>query len=212
MTAPISTTERTEATDTLYLASVPYAHPAVRNRIRRWDDQEQVHQAVMSLFRPDLPGAPGERRAASGILYRLEGEHRRLLVQSAIAPQRTDHGIRLTTLEGLLDQIDAGRRVRFSADLNAVRCQARTGRRLPVPAGELSQWTIDRLTPSLRHVELLDARLVTRSAGPVPIVVARVTGIGVVGQPDGLIRLLRSGVGRAKAYGCGLLSVLPAAS
>lgn len=212
MTTTISKAEQRDATDTLHLASVPYTHPVLRNRIRRWDDQEQIHRAVMSLFRPDLPGAPGEQRAAGSILYRLEDEHPHLLVQSVIPPERADHGIRLTTLDGLLGQLSTGHHVRFTADLNAVRCQARTGRRLPVPADELPEWVNIRLAPALREVELLDTRFVTRSAGRVPLVVARVTGVATVADRGSLIEKMRSGVGRGKAYGCGLLTVLPVSS
>lgn len=209
MTTLTAAPPQMEAAGTLHLASVPYTHPALRNRIRRWDDQEQVHHAVMSLFRPDLPGDPRERRAARGILYRLDDGQQRLLVQSAVPPERTDHGIRLTTLDGLLDRLEPGLRVQFTADLNAVRCQARTRRRVPVPAGELSEWVNARLTPALQEVELIDTRFVTHTAGRVPLVVARLTGIGTVAHRDGLVGMLRAGVGRGKAYGCGLLTVLP---
>jgi|tagenome__1003787_1003787.scaffolds.fasta_scaffold20969927_3 CRISPR system Cascade subunit CasE len=197
---------------TLHLTSVPYSHPALRNRIRRWDDQEQVHQAVMSLFRPDLPGDQRARRAGSDILYRLDDERQRLLVQATTTPQRTDHGIRLTTLDGLLDRLAKGQRVRFTADLNAVRCQARTGRRLPVPAHELAEWVLERLTPALDKAELLDAPVQTRYRGRVPLVVARVTGTATITDRDALAQKLRVGVGRGRAYGCGLLTVLPLAS
>ncbi len=214
MTTETATTRPVSAAGTgaVHLASVPYAHPALRNRIRRWDDQEQVHQAVMSLFRPDLAGEQQARRASGDILYRLDDEHQRLLVQATTVPQRTDHGIRLTTLDGLLGRVGTGGRVRFTADLNAVRCQARTGRRLPVPTGELPTWVQERLAPALHGMELFDATVMTRSKGRIPLVVARVTGTATIADADALIRMLRAGVGRGKAYGCGLLTVLPLSS
>ena len=171
-----------------------------------------VHQAVMSLFPPELPGEQQARRAGGDILYRLDDEHQRLLVQASIPPQRTDHDIALTTLDGLLGRLSTGVRVRFTADLNAVRCQARTGRRLPVPAGELPMWVPERLAPALDDVDLLDATVLTRVKGRVPLVVARLGGTATIADADALMRVLRVGTGRGKAYGCGLLTVLPVAS
>jgi CRISPR system Cascade subunit CasE len=61
-------------------------------------------------------------------------------------------------------------------------------------------------------VDLLDATVLTRVKGRVPLVVARLGGTATIADADALMRVLRVGTGRGKAYGCGLLTVLPVAS
>jgi len=178
-------------------------------RIRDWNDAEQVHHAVMSLFRENLPGPQQQRRATAGILYRIDQNTGRILLQATVAPIRTDHGIRTTDLSGLLTRLTAGTAVRFRLDINAVRCQARTHHRSPVPESEFPDWLARRLHPALTAITILDAPITVRRAGQTPLRIAHVTATARIGDRDALLQLIHAGVGRARAYGCGLLSVLP---
>jgi CRISPR system Cascade subunit CasE len=192
------------------LAAIPLDHPALTRHVRDWGDRDQIHKAVMTLFRPDLPGPQDQRRAAASILYRIE--HRpqpRILLQAAVAPARSDYGIRVTDLTALLDRLHPGVRVHIRVDVNAVRCQSRTGRRLPVPDSDLPAWLTERLDPALTDVDILNAPITVSRAGSHPLRVAHITATATVGEEGRLIELIRDGVGRGKAYGCGLLSVLP---
>ena len=87
------------------LASIPINHPGLTRRITDWADQTQVHRAVMSLFPENLPGDQRERRAGAAILYRIDTAAGCLLVQAARPPVRTDHGIQITDLGGLLPRL-----------------------------------------------------------------------------------------------------------
>jgi CRISPR system Cascade subunit CasE len=208
MTATL-TAPRNQTTSMPILAAVPFDHPALARRVRDWNDAEQIHKAVMSLFREDLPGPQHQRRATAEILYRVEHHAARILLQSATAPAHSDYGIRTTHLSGLATHLTAGTAVRFRLDINAVRCQAGTHRRTPVPDADLPQWAAARLHPALTAVTLLDQPVTVRRTDNSPLRVAHLTGTARINDPDALLGLIRSGVGRAKAYGCGLLSVVP---
>lgn len=194
------------------LAAVPVDHPGLVRRIRDWNDAEQVHQAVMSLFREDLPGPQDQRRATSNILYRIDASAGRILVQAATAPARTDHGIRTTDLSGLFAQLADGISVRVRVDINAVKCQARTQRRISVPDPELPEWIAQRLQPALTAIAVHDSPTTVRRTSQARLRIAHVTAKARIEDRDALLQLIRFGVGRAKAYGCGLLSVLPITS
>jgi CRISPR system Cascade subunit CasE len=203
----------------LHLTSIPAGHPAFLTRRMDWGDQAEVHRAVMSLFPVALPGPLDARRATSTILYRLENPASgpRILVQSLTEPDRDDHGIARTTLAGLGAVLVAGQQMRFRIDVNAVRSKARSGRRLALQPEEIGRFLHDDSNPErpgLLHgaVTGLEIREVTfdvRRFGQTPLRVAGVTGIAFVADPIILGHKLANGVGRAKSYGCGLLTVAP---
>jgi CRISPR system Cascade subunit CasE len=203
----------------LHLTSIPAGHPAFLTRRMDWADQADVHRAVMSLFPVSLPGPLDTRRATSTILYRLENPSSgpRVLVQSLTSPERDDHGIAKTTLAGLGALLVAGRRLQFRIDVNAVRSKARSGRRLAVQPEEIGRFLLDDSNPDrpgLLHgavtgLDVLDVTFDVRRFGQSPLRVAGVTGIAIVADPVLLGRKLANGVGRAKSYGCGLLTVAP---
>ncbi|MGI5175324.1 type I-E CRISPR-associated protein Cas6/Cse3/CasE [Dactylosporangium sp. CA-152071] len=193
------------------LAAVPLNHPALIRHVRDWGDRDQIHKAVMTLFRPDLPGPQDQRRGTAGILYRVEHRpHPRILLQAATPLARTDYGIRVTDLTGLMANLQPGRRVHLRVDINAVRCESRTGRRLAVPDSELQGWLTARLESGLNNVEILDAPVTVSRAGNHPLRVAHIAATATVHDSSALTELINNGVGRGKAYGCGLLTVLPA--
>ncbi len=202
------------------LTAVPATHPSFTSRRVNWHDQAEVHRAVMSLFAPELPGPEGAKRASSAILYRLETltSSPRVLVQSSAAPRQSDFGMTSTTLAGLATVLAPGLAVRVRIDINAVRSQSRTGKRVPVAAEDLSDFLLNPLDldrPGLLHgafgsLTLLDVTPVLRSSGGIPLRVARITGEAIVADPGVLAEKLINGVGRGKSYGCGLLTIAPA--
>ena len=216
MSTPITTFDLA----TVNLTTVPATHPAFTSRRVNWNDQADVHRAVMSLFPVELPGPDGSKRSASAILHRLETPTSgpRVLVQSSVAPRRNDFGIATTTLSGLTSLLVPGLRVRMRIDVNAVRTQSRTGKRIPVVAEDISAFllnpdNIDQpglLAGALDSVSLEDVTPVLRLVGRVSLHVVRISGEAVVADPVTLAARLVNGVGRGKSYGCGLLTVVPA--
>ena len=197
---------------TIILTRVPLAFPPLAGRVRDWSDRDAVHRAAMTLFDPKLPGDADSRRATSRILYRVEGDQRNpyLLIQSRVALASTSDSLVRTDLSGLIPRLTPGTVVMFRIDINAVRCQSRSTRRMPIPEPEIPEWlTGTTMGRGLSKIAVGDLRVSALRAGRTPLRIARVDGTAVVRDQGALVALLGEGVGRARAYGCGLLSVLP---
>ena len=196
----------------LVLMRVPLSHPSLVSRVRDWADRGTVHHAVMALFAPNLPGNETTKRAEAAILYRVEDDHRspHLLVQSRVAPDIDTAGLARTDLTGLTPRLTSGTIVRFRLDVNAVRSQSRTRHRLPVPELEIPEWlTKTVMNRGLSSIEVGELTVSVLRASNTPLRIARIDGTASIHDGVALLTLLAEGVGRAKAYGCGLLSVLP---
>lgn len=199
------------------LTLVPLSHASLR-RVHRWEDQEALHKAVMGLFPDTIPGHPERRRADNGILYRFDrppAGPSRLLVQHA-TPLRpglaADPALLQADLRPLLVNLGVGTATKFRIVLNAVRCQTQTKRRVPLTdPDDLVTFGLQRLTAAGLHlIQLADQPATTLGAtGKSPVWTAQYDGHALIADPDGVRHALLNGLGRAKAYGCGLLSLAP---
>ncbi len=192
-----------------------YRVPAWHKRFYRlrWHDAEAVHHRVMGLFPENLSRGDGAGpRAAAHVLYRLELQAAKpyVLVQSDVPP--VDDGLERRPMASFFALLEPGRKVGFRIDVNAVRMKSRTRRLEPVPLAEVPQWAATtRLATGLRQIEVgvpgdFEVR---RGKGGTPVRVVRLDGRAVVSDGDLARDLVRRGVGRARSYGCGLLSIAP---
>lgn len=196
----------------IILTRVPLAFPPLSARVRDWSDRKAVHQAIMTLFDPTLPGEAGSRRATSGILFRVEDGSARphILIQSRVSPASTNDALVKTDCSGLIPRLMEGSSVRFRIEINAVRCQSRSTRRIAVPESEIPEWVANTtLARGLSQIEVRDLEVMVLRAGQTPLRVARIDGTAIIRNQAAVLVLIEQGVGRAKAYGCGLLSVIP---
>ncbi len=194
--------------------------PQVRVDMR---DVSELHRTIMSAF-ADIGGG-GRARADLGILYRLasEEEHVTLLVQSQVRPRWDDlpRGYLTRTadvrpLEPLLDRILPGSVWTFRLVANAT--VARQGARHGLTRErDLVTWLLGRHeqlgarldsngSPTFTARDLGDIR---GRRGTNRITVRQASFDGVLEAIDAaaLKRALLDGVGRGRAYGCGLLSL-----
>ncbi|OCW59724.1 type I-E CRISPR-associated protein Cas6/Cse3/CasE [Trueperella bernardiae] len=212
----------------VFLAKYPVhsalRRPHVHKPARGWDINDPVfrHRAVMALF-PEFEGT--KPRSTNNILFRLDlipGQAPYFLVQSRVRPENLDGVDGLQIKEVEIQQIAAGTPVRFRVAINAVRRKG-TGGVSPVPMeatdGEVGvpEWLASKLESGLTNVTIVnhtravlggDRRGKTPSATHV-VQVDTIDGVAEVSSPEGLQELVLKGVGRAKSYGCGLLSVQP---
>ena len=192
-----------------------------------WTDQKAAHRAIMAMFPRDLPGDPAARRAAHGILYRLDnlGGQAVVLVQSAIAPVLLPPAAQTMTVPEHAWRFAPGDRVAFRVAVNpvkrigkvdprltaedrATRTLVADGKAREVGIGfdEVPGWVAAKVADALTDIEVLDQYRDTTKGGRHRLTVDTLDCLATVVDTDRFDALRRDGVGRAKAYGCGLLT------
>ncbi|MEU2182415.1 type I-E CRISPR-associated protein Cas6/Cse3/CasE [Streptomyces thermolilacinus] len=206
--------------------------PNPRSSDARRDARSAVdtHRRLMSLF-PQHTGP--DPRVHFGVLYRTDdtptGPH--LLVQSTHQPDLTllpdTYGTALTRpLDPLLDALRPGLTIRFRCVASPVRKPGATTRALyDLPAvvalsgAAADEWWLRQadkagLKVLSIHSTPLDAARGTRSPDGgqkqrINHKRARFDGTAAIIDPDQLRTAITTGIGRGKAYGCGLLTIAP---
>ncbi|MFF3787770.1 type I-E CRISPR-associated protein Cas6/Cse3/CasE [Streptomyces sp. NPDC001933] len=207
--------------------------PDTRSRDARRDLSGPIgmHRRIMSLFPSDAAPDP---RAHFGILFRTEdtptGPH--LLIQSTHEPDTSHlpdgYGTALTRpLDALIDAIRPGLTIRYRCVASPVRKPGATTRALynlppvvPLTGTAADEWWLRQadlsgLKPLTHHSHPLDAIQGERhpdGAPPQRIRHSRTQfdGTAAIIDTDLLRTKILNGIGRGKAYGCGLLSIAPA--
>lgn len=202
------------------------AHPNANQALR---DINRMHQIVTAFACPRDFGPSS--RAAADVLYRLDytnaGPH--LLIQSATQPDTTTlpagfahAGTR--DLTPLLHHLHNNMTVRYRITLNATssRCAPPQPDGTPRPRGTrtpltghdaLTWWHNKALHHGLHPHETSTAdttKLRGRKNGTtITITATTIEGTAHITDIDTLRTTIQTGVGRARAYGCGLLSLAP---
>lgn len=187
-----------------------------------------MHHRLMSLF-PD--GVGQEARRTFGVLFRVENTPRgpQVLLQSNTAPELSQLPSHYGTgqskdLSPLLEALETGRYVRYRIAANAVRRPGHTTRAkndvssvIPLAGAEAEEWWIRQAEASGLTVQglgsqSLDAASGERKKGRHKIRHARTLfeGTALINDAHLLRERTITGIGRGKAYGCGLLSLAPA--
>ncbi|WP_371611847.1 type I-E CRISPR-associated protein Cas6/Cse3/CasE [Streptomyces clavifer] len=215
---------------TLWLTRIA---PDTRSRDARRDLAGAIgmHRRIMSLFPSNAGPDP---RARFGILFRTEdtptGPH--LLIQSTHEPDTSllpdGYGTTLARpLDALIDAIRPGLTIRYRCVASPVRKPGATTRALynlppvvPLTGAAADEWWLRQadqggLKPLTHHSHPLDAVRGERRPTDTPpqhIRHARTQfdGTAAIIDPDLLRAAIHNGIGRGKAYGCGLLSIAPA--
>ncbi len=190
----------------------------LRHRPARRDlsDRYELHRTLLCAFPEELP--PEER-----VLYRVEQAQRQpyvtVLVQSQTLPewdqaeQLSDprYLCKLPAVRGMEPQVSTGLRMPFRLQANPTVKQ--DGKRHAIYAEEeLARWLQRKGQVHGFIVEPLDVRSVKLSklhgrGRKQTWHVVQFEGLLQVSQPEAFTEALRSGIGSAKAFGCGLLSV-----
>ncbi|GAA3446730.1 type I-E CRISPR-associated protein Cas6/Cse3/CasE [Planomonospora venezuelensis] len=194
-------------------------NPAAR---RDLGNAELLHKRVMLLV-PD--GLGKNARATSGVLYRYDdtasaGPH--LLVQSLLPtnPERLPEGygaVAVREITSFLEKLESGAVVHYRITANTAKRLGRTadqaGKVVALHGSDAEEWWHTRAAANglvLRtsvSTSMPDIR--GRGKDAVRHAVTRFAGMAVVQDVEALRRAVVTGVGRGKAYGCGLLSLAP---
>jgi CRISPR system Cascade subunit CasE len=202
--------------------------PRNRQASRDFRNTVELHYRVMKLF-PDNLG--DQARKQLGILFRAEetpqGPY--LLLQSRTQPDLNllppGYGTADTRpLNPLLDALRPGLPVRYRIDANAVRKPRKTTQELhglkPVVAltgPAATEWWQRQAEQSGLKIDTVHATRLIAASGlkaqekqRIHNARTRFEGNALISDPELLRRRVEEGIGRGKAYGCGLLSLAPA--
>ena len=214
-------------TATLTRIRLNLAHPTVRRDLA---DYTALHRTVMQLMPDDLGPHP---RQTAGALFRLERDHHQphLLVQSRIPPDlaRLPHHYGAADshdLTSMFRALTAGRPVRYRITVNPSQRSRRPpgpgenslpkhGRVLALDDTAALAWWHRRATQAGLHLHTTsyEPKPFHRSAHHQNSPVHRLfqfDGTALITDPAALTETLLTGIGRAKSYGAGLLSLAPA--
>ncbi|KQO98764.1 type I-E CRISPR-associated protein Cas6/Cse3/CasE [Leifsonia sp. Leaf264] len=159
---------------------------------------ETFHQMVMSLFPETLPGDVGTRRSQSNILFMVDGPN--VIISSDVQPDPDKLPSPSATIRPRTEFAE-GSVIRFRAAVNPI-ARRRTG---GVRVVDTETWLAEKTAGALTHVTVHTSRRTTVDSGRSPVIVDTVDGEAVVTDPTQLARLLRTGIGRQKPFGCGLM-------
>lgn len=205
-----------------YLSLVPVHE--VRKHLRGSDTPDNRHREVMSLFGTIDSETP---REAKGILFRLDtipGQAPTYLIRSETPIDMDTPGAR--SKKEPEEVPPSGTTIQFRIAVNGIQ---RTNRSTAKPTRlddqppvdeddrtiTISEWLGQRLTGALKDVyisnhvrEVLGADRRGRLAGTGKVIqIDTIDGVAVVDDETILKEKLVKGVGRAKSYGCGLLTI-----
>jgi CRISPR system Cascade subunit CasE len=115
--------------------------------------------------------------------------------------------------DGFLNKLEKGQVWRFRLAANATIC--RNGKRLPLTVGGQPDWLEKRAEPNgfelqdiqVRKNDNIQFRKRQSDRNIVTIQVTEFEGILTVTDPEKLRSALKTGIGHAKAYGCGLMTL-----
>lgn len=189
----------------------------VRHDLRNIGD---LHRTVMSLF-PDVPN--DEARRSIGVLHRLDviNERPALLVQASVRPNLDalpeGYGdTAIVSLIPLVEILEAGRTVRYRIMVNATKrpkSGPMGGKRIALGAEATKMWWAERAPEAglvlANEPSLVSGTLTGASSDGRHLTLRpwRIDGVASVVDVEKLTSTVREGVGRGRAYGCGMLSL-----
>ncbi|GAA5056274.1 CRISPR system Cascade subunit CasE [Thermocatellispora tengchongensis] len=206
-------------------------NPWSREVHRDVQDVTALHRTLMRLFPSNLGE---EARREAGLLFRYERRDREhvVLLQSALRPTLDrlpdQYGEALTkSLAPLLDRLHKGTVVQYTITANATRRRSGlspdgkpAGTLRPLHGPEAEEWWRRRAETAGLAVHTADSVSLPDAVGDrrdragkehrILHARTRFDGTATITDAALLVEHLRTGIGRGKSYGCGLLSVHPA--
>lgn len=182
-------------------------------RVRSWSDHGELHRMVMGLFAStDLPGDATEKRLSRNILFRVDetASGKIVLVRSDVAPTNLPHEAK--TKPVAVDVPPVGTPIRFRITVNAIRRSRPADPSIKrgtgiTPVEQISDWVTGHLGIAFEDITVFTHDRTVVTSGKSPLQLDSIDGYAIVSNSAALEACLREGVGRAKAYGCGLLTI-----
>lgn len=182
-------------------------------------DPYQYHKFIWELF-------PNREDDGRNFLYRVErripGQGVEILMQSSVQPQDRSENIELVASKEFEPRLSKNQFLRFKLRANPVKAirddhkQRKNGEhKIRVPLIREEQ-QVDWLIRKVKEYAMVESVIVRnevplyfykRDSGRGKIQTVSFEGYLKVIEPDGVKQLLLSGIGPAKSFGCGMLSI-----
>ena len=193
-------------------------HLSVQDMARlRIKDAYGIHRVVYDFFDPARDSATEEGQSAySGILYADRGMKkgwREILIVSDRSPRQND---RLKTCE-IPEKLLKFPSYRFEVTINPVKRESASGKIVPLRAREaISEWFAAKapswgFESAAEHLEVQSMNVLQfeKKGQRVTLGQATLAGLLRVRDASRFAQSFMRGVGRGKAFGCGLLQIVP---
>lgn len=192
-----------------------YLLSAADRRALRWTDSYSLHRIVYDLFE-DMRG--DDRQRGSGILFADKGVRQgvsQVIILSDRLPRTPHRGVLET--HPLPESFLQAASYQFEVVVNPVWRDNRSGRIMPVRGRDaIAAWFCDHAprwgfevhAASLQVTDVQVDRF-SKGTGMATIVRATLTGSLRVREREAFVRAACQGIGRARAFGCGLLQIVP---
>jgi len=186
------------------------------SRFLKLYDSYSVHKAVVTLFE-DIRN--GDRKKSSGVLYADKGVRRgrrTILILSDRKPKEpSSGGIAVRNLSDLYLGYSA---YSFELIINAVKRDSKTGKIIPIKGRQsIADWFLKKcpswgffVPDSSFVVAGIEVDQFKKSNCHVTLQKVKMTGLLEVEDHDIFVNSVYNGIGRGKAFGCGLLQIVPA--
>ncbi len=188
----------------------------------KWHNSDWVHKKVMGLY-GNLP--VGTPRESLDILYRVEPSasvrtefvRGRVLIQCTDLPANIKH--EHIDMISVLQSLTVGATVRFKVKVNVVKTvnvtdkagAVKTSRRR-VPDADLEQWFIEKMQGfMIDETSLNVSPVLIGKVKKIPLYTATFEGTAQISDAALASNIVIKGIGKGRAYGCGLVSVIPVA-
>lgn len=188
----------------------------------------QSTEALHAMLENTLPSTPAERE--SRLLWRLDDTSTGKLVYMVTDTKPDSSGIvesvgwpgydaeqtiRSIEYDRLLDKLEAGDEFFFRCAVNPVKRRKSDQKLIPLIKRDLVDWISCRMEASGIRIDADDLRKVSEETdrfnkkGGHMVTLRRATFEGrcVIADPDKARTALINGIGRGKAYGCGLITL-----
>jgi len=193
-------------------------HLSVQDMARlRIKDAYGIHRVVYDLFDPVRDGAAGEGQAASsGILYADRGMkkgQREILIVSDRSPRQVHRG-RIETRE-IPEKLFEFPSYRFEITINPVKRESASGKLVPLRTREaVGEWFAAKAPGwgfelGYLEVQTMNVAQFEKKGQRVTLGQATLTGLLHVSDAARFAQCFMRGLGRGKAFGCGLLQIAP---
>ncbi|MEW6380591.1 MAG: type I-E CRISPR-associated protein Cas6/Cse3/CasE [bacterium] len=171
----------------------------------------KIHRHLWQAF----PGMPDSNRP---FLFRVnpgkKGEPSQVIMQSDVTPNRASlpHGCSLLRTKGVSPSFREGQFLRFLVCANPTKRLNQARCRVPlIDETALIDWLAGKLNEAaeLEEAQVFSKRILyfRKDNQPGKIVTVTFSGILLVRSPEKLLNLVQRGIGPAKSFGCGLLSL-----